>query len=233
MLPWLLLISALLTGLFIYLGAGGTAFESNALPFAAAVMVALAALYAIAMRGHHDGEKGFLRRAATAATLLIALAAGGYYLWPRFDSADVLRRLAGARGETESGAPASEAGFKSVRIRKGPDGRFVARGEINGAPAELLIDSGASAVILRQSDAERAGIDTKSLAYTVPVDTANGQTHAAAVQLRTLAIGPIRIDGLEALVAAPGSLNESLLGITFLRRLRSYEITGDFITLRE
>lgn len=233
MLPWLLLVSAVLAGLLLYLDAGGAALEVNALPFAAAVVLALAALYAIAMRGHHDGEKSWLRRIGSAVILVVALAGVGYYVSTRLDSAALLRRLAGNSDGAEDMTATSEAGFKSVRIRKSADGRFLARGDVNGTPAELLIDSGASAVILRQSDAERAGIDTKALAYTVPVETANGQTNAAAVQLRTLSIGPIRVEGLEALVAAPGSLNESLLGITFLRRLRSYEISGDFITLRE
>jgi aspartyl protease family protein len=37
---------------------------------------------------------------------------------------------------------------------------------------------------------------------------------------------------VEALVAKPGNLKESLLGMSFLRRLRSYEFSGDFLTLR-
>jgi aspartyl protease family protein len=47
-----------------------------------------------------------------------------------------------------------------------------------------------------------------------------------------VAIGPIRLDQVDALVTKPGVLNESLLGMNFLRRLRSYEFSGEFLTLR-
>jgi aspartyl protease family protein len=232
-LLWLLLISALLLGLLAYLEAGGAGLEAVAnLPVAAAVVIALLGLYLAAMRGHHEGRP--LRRFAVPAIVLVALSAAMLWARPVIDF-DALLAKAGASIAPGANAPplAGAEGFKSVRIRRNADGRFLARGEINATPAEMLIDTGASAVILRQSDAERAGIDTKSLVFTVPIETANGQTTAAPVRLRTLDVGPIRVDGLEALVAAPGSLNESLLGMTFLRRLRSYEISGDFITLRE
>ncbi len=124
-------------------------------------------------------------------------------------------------------------GPKAVRIRRNPDGQYVARGGINQSAAEFLVDTGAAVVLLRQTDAEKAGIDIAALTFSVPVETANGTTYAAPVRVRNLTVGPIQIDGMEALVAAPGSLNESLLGISFLRRLRSYELAGDFMTLRE
>jgi aspartyl protease family protein len=56
--------------------------------------------------------------------------------------------------------------------------------------------------------------------------------YAAPVRLRNLAVGPIVIPQVEALVAQTGTLKESLLGMTFLSRLRSYEFSGDFLTLR-
>jgi len=87
-------------------------------------------------------------------------------------------------------------------------------------------------VVLRTADAERAGIDVSNLAYTTPVNTANGVTYAAPVRLRSVAVGDIVLHDIEALVSKPGKLNESLLGMSFLRRLRSYEFSGDFLTLR-
>jgi aspartyl protease family protein len=52
------------------------------------------------------------------------------------------------------------------------------------------------------------------------------------VRLRSVAIGPLVVDNVDALVSQPGSLNENLLGMSFLRRLRSYEFSKDFLTLR-
>jgi aspartyl protease family protein len=52
------------------------------------------------------------------------------------------------------------------------------------------------------------------------------------VYLDKVAIGPLDRQRVEALVAQPGAMTQSLLGMSFLSRLRSYEFTGDFLTLR-
>jgi aspartyl protease family protein len=104
--------------------------------------------------------------------------------------------------------------------------------QVNGAPVAMLVDTGASTVVLRPSDARLAGVDVDKLNYSVPVQTANGTAYTAAVRLRDVSIGPIHVDTVDALVARPGVLNESLLGMNFLRRLRSYEFSGEFLTFR-
>jgi len=52
------------------------------------------------------------------------------------------------------------------------------------------------------------------------------------VRLHSISVGPIVLTQVEALVAQPGTLKESLLGMTFLSKLRSYEFSGDYLTLR-
>ena len=121
---------------------------------------------------------------------------------------------------------------RAVRIRKRSDGHFVAKTEVNGVVVTMLVDTGASSVILKPADARLAGVDVDRLTYSVPVQTANGTAYAAAVRLKRLSVGGISADDIEALVAKPGTLGESLLGMTFLRRLRSYEFSGEFLTLR-
>jgi aspartyl protease family protein len=96
----------------------------------------------------------------------------------------------------------------------------------------MIVDTGASTIVLRPEDAKRAGIDLSKLSFTVPVLTANGRTVAARVRLDSVAIGPLQREDVEALVAEPKALTESLLGMSFLGRLRSYEFSGDFLTLR-
>lgn len=123
-------------------------------------------------------------------------------------------------------------GERAVKIRRRPDGHFVARVTANGQPVSMLVDTGASAVVLKPADAQKLGIDIEKLRFQVPVQTANGTTFAAAVRLKGLAVGPIQLTNVEALVAKPGTLKDSLLGMTFLNRLRSYEFSGDFLTLR-
>jgi aspartyl protease family protein len=123
-------------------------------------------------------------------------------------------------------------GGHAVRLRRRADGHFVAKAHVNGVPVTMLVDTGASTVVLKPGDAKLAGIDVDSLSYSVPVQTANGTAYAAAVRLHRVGIGPIVLDGVDALVSAPGALNQSLLGMTFLRRLRSYEFSREFLTLR-
>jgi aspartyl protease family protein len=96
----------------------------------------------------------------------------------------------------------------------------------------MIVDTGASTIVLRPEDAKKAGIDVSKLSFTIPVLTANGRTVAARVRLNSVAIGPLQREDVDALVAERGALTESLLGMSFLGRLRSYEFSGDFLTLR-
>jgi len=123
-------------------------------------------------------------------------------------------------------------GEQAVRLRRYENGHFVARGAVNGVSLSMLVDTGASTVVLKPADAERIGIDTKSLSFTMPVSTANGTAYAAPIRLKSVSVGPLEVRDVEALVAQPGALNENLLGMSFLKRLRSYEFSGDFLTLR-
>jgi aspartyl protease family protein len=129
-------------------------------------------------------------------------------------------------------ADAQVEGERAVRIRRRPDGHFVARAQVNSISLIMLVDTGASTVVLKPADAQRLGIDPERLRYTVPVQTANGTTYAAHARLRSLQLGPIVLNDVEALVARPGTLKENLLGMSFLSRLRSYEFSGEFLTLR-
>ena len=126
----------------------------------------------------------------------------------------------------------SAGGLTEVRIRKRLDGHFTAKVRVNGKPVSMIVDTGATSIVLTPEDAAKAGIDTKALTYKVPVLTANGQAMAARVRLNKVAIGPLDRDKVDALVAQPGALSQSLLGMSFLSRLRSYEFSGDFLTLR-
>lgn len=126
----------------------------------------------------------------------------------------------------------SSGGVTEVRIRKRLDGHFTANVTVNGKEVSMIVDTGASSIVLRPQDARKAGIDVKRLTYRVPVLTANGRTLAARVRLEEVAIGPLDRKKVDALVAQPGALSQSLLGMSFLSRLRSYEFSGDFLTLR-
>ncbi len=119
-----------------------------------------------------------------------------------------------------------------VRIRKTDDGHFVAKTQVNGRSVRMIIDTGASTVVLRPEDARRAGIQLNALSYTVPVQTANGKAFAARIRLDKVSLGELTLEKVDALVTRPGALHQSLLGMSFLSRLRSYEFTGNQLLMR-
>ncbi len=180
--------------------------------------------------GYRGRFTGAMRDALAWGVIALALIAGYSY---RDQILPVAQRIA---GELLPGTPiqfdTGEKNSPGVRIRKQQNGQFIAQVHANGAKINMVIDTGASTVVLNPSDAARAGIKLESLRYSVPVQTANGTSFAARVRLRNVSVGPVSIDNVEALIAKPGALRESLLGMSFLSRLRSYEFSGDFLTLR-
>ena len=111
-------------------------------------------------------------------------------------------------------------------------GEFAVSAEINGARVAMVLDTGASSVVLTRDDAKAAGLPLEVLNYSVNIDTANGRTRAAPVTLDRVAIGTLVEHSVEALVAQPGQLKTSLLGMSFLNRLQSWEVRGDRLLLR-
>lgn len=231
MLGWIILSVAALSGLLAaYEGNVDRLQAAPGLTMAIAVLSALGLLYIVASKS--DPADAPNRRAAAAkAIALMAFVAGAipamnaFDLWPR---PTIEASAQGA--QTDRPARPSAA---AVRLRRGAQSRFMAQGEINGAPISFVIDTGAAAVTLKHSDAQAAGVDVSELAFDTAIETANGAAYVAPLRLRSIAVGAIRLDDVEAFVAKPGSLNESLLGMSFLRRLTSYGVSGEFMTLRQ
>jgi aspartyl protease family protein len=104
-------------------------------------------------------------------------------------------------------------------------------GQVNGAPVRFAIDTGANGVLLAPADAARAGIDPDGLKFSAPGETANGVGYMAPVTLDKLAVGQISLANVPAAIdKAP--MSSSLLGMAFLKRLESFEVKGDQLTLR-
>ncbi len=121
---------------------------------------------------------------------------------------------------------------RTVEVARAFNGDFDVHAEINGARVAMVLDTGASSVVLTRDDAKAAGLPLEVLAYTVNIDTANGRARAAPVVLDRIAIGGLVERSVEALVAQPGQLKTSLLGMSFLNRLQSWEVRGDRLLLR-
>jgi aspartyl protease family protein len=121
---------------------------------------------------------------------------------------------------------------RTVQIARGRAGDFSVRAQINGARVSMVLDSGASAVVLTQEAAKAAGLPLEVLNYSTNVETANGRTRVAPVTLDRLEVGNIVERSVPALIAQPGQLRSNLLGMSFLNRLESWEVRGDTLLLR-
>ncbi|MEO1204796.1 MAG: TIGR02281 family clan AA aspartic protease [Pseudomonadota bacterium] len=234
MLAWLIAILVTLIGVFYVLTADAGLLAEYGLSerWPLAIAIVMMAVLALSFMGSYAGRVG---QALKYASIWLAIIIGlvGLYAF-REEFSYVGNRVAGELLPAGNGITTRDeaTGEVAVRIRQRSDGQFVARTRANNANITMLVDTGASTVVLRPADAQRAGIDINRLRFTVPVKTANGTTFAAPVTIRSLAVGPIIMDDVEALVSKPGNLNVSLLGMTFLRRLRSYNFSGSFLTLR-
>ena len=194
---------------------------------------ALLIFIAASVAGSYRGRAGQAMRDMLAWSLLGAALFAGYSYRERIVSFghQVLGDLLPADSLLRSDSQVDQE--RSVRIRKRPDGHFMVHTEANGVLMQMLVDTGASTVVLRPEDGRLLGFEVDQLRYVVPVQTANGTTYAASVRLNTLSVGKIKMNNVEALVAKRGTLRENLLGMSFLNRLNSYEFSGEYLTLRK
>jgi aspartyl protease family protein len=121
---------------------------------------------------------------------------------------------------------------RTVEIARGSGGSFALAMQVNGARILMVLDTGASSVVLTQEAARAAGLPLEILNYSVNVETANGRARAAPVMLDRVSIGTITERSVPALVAQGAALRSNLLGMSFLNRLQSWEVRGDKLLLR-
>jgi len=126
---------------------------------------------------------------------------------------------------------AFESGEHEMVLTESSGGSFFIFGEANGVRIRFLIDTGASDTVLSPSDATNIGIDVAALDFSRMYQTANGMGRGAPYTLESLSVGPISISPMPVSVNE-AAMNSSLLGLTFLRRLRSFEIQGRRLILR-
>lgn len=113
------------------------------------------------------------------------------------------------------------------------DGHYWARTVVNRkASVDFMVDTGASTVAITQSDARKMGFDPDELDYIWEIRTAGGLTHGASVRIDSIKVGQVEVKNVSAMVMRE-ELTQSLLGMSFLRELYSYEFRGDRLIIRQ
>ncbi len=232
MTAWIGLALLIIAGVVLILRAdGGTIGGFEQADFAS--IVTGVALLIFIGGGTLMSYRGQGSKAIKDISIWLALLLGLVTLYSfRFEFQALANRVAGELMPGYANSQYRIGGQDVVKIHKQASGHFVTRVRINGAPVKMMVDTGASSVVLTQSDARRVGIDTSRLSYSIPVNTANGQTKVAMVRLHAVSIGEIATKNIEAHISPPGALSQSLLGMSFLSRLRSYEVREGVLILR-
>jgi aspartyl protease family protein len=164
------------------------------------------------------------------AVIALALITGYQY---RYELQDVASRVTAGLVPGSPLALGMEDGRATVTLDKADNGHFEARVTINGTAIRAVVDTGATSTVLTAEDALAAGFDPANLNFTIPVSTANGMARAAGVKTDELAVGGIVRKNMPVMVAAPGALDQSLLGMNFIGSLSGFDVRGDRMILRD
>ena len=159
----------------------------------------------------------------------------GVALTASFATALTIRHLEGDGAAQAATAPvpvtAPAAVATAAQVVKSDDGHYWAQARIDGRAVRVLVDTGASVVVLTRADAGRLGVAPEPASFTGRIQTASGMVRAAPVRLNTVSVAGARVDRVEALVVEQG-LEYSLLGMSYLGRLSAFEATPTGLTLR-
>lgn len=156
-------------------------------------------------------------------------------LVPRFmsNSSPPSETQQAARRVAPTPAPARTANYRTAEVRSDSRGQYQVEGVIDGRRMDFIVDTGATVVALRERDAARIGVHPSARDFTAAVSTANGVVKAAPVRLASLEVRGIRVFDVQALVLPDMALRENLLGMSFLSRVRRFEMANGRLVMEQ
>lgn len=171
---------------------------------------------------------------ATAVAIAMVI---GLYLAPKLREAEYQAAIERQRETKAVVAAASEPASSSIHTRaafieREADGHYWTRADVTGTEVKFMVDTGASIVALTYRDAQRLGLKPDLLTYDSEIRTAGGVTYGAPVTLASIRIGRVEVEEVNAVVLR-SELEQSLLGMTFLSELNSYEFRKGQLIIRQ
>jgi aspartyl protease family protein len=130
-------------------------------------------------------------------------------------------------------APAQSSSGRNLTVRRDRRGHFQVEGRVDGRRMGFLVDTGATVVAIPEKEAARIGIRPSRRDYTARMKTANGMVAAAPTRLGMVEVGGIIVRDVPAVVMPNEALGENLLGMSFLSRLRRFEVADGRLVLEQ
>jgi len=122
-----------------------------------------------------------------------------------------------ALGQHYRSTPVSDA-RQTATLAADARGHFFADATVNDQPLRLVVDTGASVVVLSAADAARLSIDWRD-APRANMQTANGRNIGYHVKIDRIRVGGIELRNVDGVVLEQGLGSYGLLGMSFLNRL--------------
>ena len=169
----------------------------------------------------------------TILVLAVVLLVGGGYAAKFVDKAVVEHPQVAAATTSVSAPREPVSSGRSLMVDAGRDGHFAVQSQVNGVFTDFMIDTGASVVVLRETDAANAGMRPMPADYTATVSTANGKVKGAPVKIDRIEVGGMTVYDVPALVLPDDILDKNLLGMAFLSRLKRYEVAGGRLVMEQ
>lgn len=130
----------------------------------------------------------------------------------------------------ELGLPEQIVEGSETRVLRAPDGHYWLRAEINGHPANFLVDTGATLTAVSSDTALAAGLEAREGSLPVRMQTANGSVAAQMTTIDELRFGNVAARGLDAIIA-PGLGPTNVIGMNLLSRLKSWRVENNELIL--
>ena len=164
---------------------------------------------------------------ATAVAIAMVI---GLYLAPKLREAEYQAAIERQR-ETKAvvaaaSEPVSSIHTRAAFIEREADGHYWTRADVTGTEVKFMVDT------LTYRDAQRLGLKPDLLTYDSEIRTAGGVTYGAPVTLASIRIGRVEVEEVNAVVLR-SELEQSLLGMTFLSELNSYEFRKGQLIIRQ
>ena len=125
---------------------------------------------------------------------------------------------------------ASVVSGQGTTLDRAPDGHFYADAQVNGVTVHFLVDTGATGVALSAADARRVGLPFFQTEFAAVGRGASGEVRGKLVTLDRVTLGGKSVANVGGAILEDSET--SLLGLTFLGRMGTIEISADKMVIR-